>query len=142
MNALSDILIGALTPGVNAPTFIALQAVCVAALLSLVALLVYSYQRAPELVVHVWVLVGLAVGLIIRCGWDVTCGCNAQPLSRLALTPNAAAPSICRSVNWLISNVGLTSAEEQRKDLGLDGADEPAGEPVRAEPQTPDKKED
>lgn len=60
---LSQIATGALEQGVNYPTFIALNAVLFAVLLSLICLLAFALSSSPALVPHVVVLIFLAVGL-------------------------------------------------------------------------------
>ncbi|PNH05054.1 hypothetical protein TSOC_008718 [Tetrabaena socialis] len=109
-----DIIVGALGPGVNAPTIIALNVVIGLAVLSLLSLLTHSIFYNPVLTPHVIVLLLLAFGL-----WA--------------------------SINWLVSNLGLTDAEEQHKQVFGQAAEEQptADEPEPAEDsvaddQTPD----
>lgn len=58
-----DVATGAVSTGVNGATFLALNAVLLAAIFSLILLLAFSLTANPALVPHVLVLIFLAVGL-------------------------------------------------------------------------------
>lgn len=68
---VTDILVGALGPGVNHPTFIALNAVIALAFGSLLFLLFYSVWYYPPLTPHVIALLVLALGLWVSINWLV-----------------------------------------------------------------------
>jgi len=69
---LEAVAVGALAGGVNAPTFLALNAALFCVVLALVALLALSSRARPELVPHVFVLLLLAAGLWGLVIWLVT----------------------------------------------------------------------
>ncbi len=63
MAFITDIFVGALSTGVNHPTFIVLNVICAFAVLSLLGLLASSFKKYPELTPHVVVLLLFAFGL-------------------------------------------------------------------------------
>jgi hypothetical protein len=69
---LEAVAVGALSSGVNLPTFLALNAALFCVVLALVALLALSSRARPELVPHVFVLLLLATGLWGLLIWLVT----------------------------------------------------------------------
>lgn len=72
--------------GVNLPTYILINIILGLAVAALLLLLLVSFYSIPVLIPHVFVLLGLAIGLWV-------------------------------SINWFIGNVGLVSAQEQKKEL-------------------------
>lgn len=66
-----DLVYGAVTRGVNQPTFAALNLVLLLAVLSLALLLIASIYSNPALVPHVAFLLFLAVGLWASIVWLV-----------------------------------------------------------------------
>ncbi|KAK9826485.1 hypothetical protein WJX81_004036 [Elliptochloris bilobata] len=66
---LEDVFVGALAPGVNAPTVLLLNAALVGCIASLGTLLVLALQGAPALVPHVAFLLALAAGLLLLINW-------------------------------------------------------------------------
>ncbi|KAL6759581.1 hypothetical protein V8C86DRAFT_2571488 [Haematococcus lacustris] len=85
---LTDLLVGAITAGVNLPTHICINVVLACAFASLLLLLVASLilPGSAWLAPHVVVLLVLATGLWV-------------------------------SINWYISNIGIVSPEEQQQQL-------------------------
>lgn len=71
MAFVTDILVGAITKGVNAPTWVVLNVICGLAFTSLLFLLGTSYFYSPALVPHVWVLLILAIGLWVSINWYI-----------------------------------------------------------------------
>jgi len=63
MDFLGDIAVGAVSPGTNIATFIALNVVLLLVIISLIPLLAYSLTSNVALLPHVLVLIFLAVGL-------------------------------------------------------------------------------
>ena len=63
---------GALSAGVNLPTFAAVNAALFALVVALVALLALSHRSRPELVPHLLALVALTTGLWSLLVWLVT----------------------------------------------------------------------
>ena len=63
MDFLEDIAVGAVTPGTNTATFLALNVVLLLVIFSLILLLAFSLTANPALVPHVLVLIFLAIGL-------------------------------------------------------------------------------
>lgn len=63
MDFLNDIAVGALNPGTNLATFVALNVVLLLVIISLIPLLAYSLTSNVALLPHVLVLIFLAVGL-------------------------------------------------------------------------------
>ncbi len=62
---LGAVVRGALEPGVNRETWVAVNAVLVVLVLSLAALRPTILRVAPEVDVYIWVLVGINAGLIV-----------------------------------------------------------------------------
>lgn len=71
MAMISDVLYGAITKGVNLPTYVLLNVVIGLAFGSLLLLLVTSIFYNPALVPHVIVLLVLATGLWISINWFI-----------------------------------------------------------------------
>jgi hypothetical protein len=99
-----DVAFGAISKGVNQPTFVVLNICLLLAVLSLAFLLFASIATNPALVPHVAFLLFLAIGL-----WG--------------------------AIVWFIGNIGLTDAQEQRKELfGEEGQQREQGEQEQEEP--------
>lgn len=69
---LEAVAVGALSAGVNAATFLALNAALFGVVLTLVATLALAHASRPELVPHLFALLGLATGLWALLVWLVT----------------------------------------------------------------------
>jgi protein-S-isoprenylcysteine O-methyltransferase Ste14 len=69
--AVGDVLVGAITSGVNKPTLIFVNVACLAVVLSLLGLLVASWTTRPHLVIHVGFLLFLATGLWALLNWFI-----------------------------------------------------------------------
>jgi hypothetical protein len=69
MNFIADVATGALSPGTNIATFIALNVVLLLVIFSLIVLLAFSLTANPALVPHVLVLIFLAIGLWALMIW-------------------------------------------------------------------------
>jgi ABC-type transport system involved in multi-copper enzyme maturation permease subunit len=67
-----DVLFGAVSQGVNHPTFVVLNVCLLLAVLSLASLLVASIASNPALVPHVAFLLFLAIGLWAAIVWFVS----------------------------------------------------------------------
>lgn len=63
MNFITDVATGAISPGTNLATFIALNVVLLLVIFSLILLLAFSLTANPALVPHVLILIFLAIGL-------------------------------------------------------------------------------
>lgn len=69
MDFFNDIAVGALTPGTNLSTVLALNGVLLLVLLSLIFLLALALTSQPALVPHVLVLIALSIGLWAGMIW-------------------------------------------------------------------------
>lgn len=69
MDFISDVATGAITPGTNIATFVALNVVLLLVIFSLIVLLAFSLSANPALVPHVLVLIFLAIGLWVLMIW-------------------------------------------------------------------------
>lgn len=69
MDFINDIAVGALTPGTNLSTVLALHGVLLLVLLSLIFLLALAATSQPALVPHVLVLLFLSLGLWAAMIW-------------------------------------------------------------------------
>jgi hypothetical protein len=69
---LEAVAVGALSAGVNLPTFLALNAALGGVVLTLVATLALAHRTRPELVPHLLALLVLATGLWALLVWLVT----------------------------------------------------------------------
>lgn len=85
---LEEVLTGAITHGVNASTFLLINALLLLAVVSLAALVLVSWSSAPALVPHAAFLLFLALGLWALIIW------------------------------FVISVIGFVDPEKQRKELG------------------------
>ncbi|CAD7702571.1 unnamed protein product [Ostreobium quekettii] len=97
-----DIVFGALTSGVNKPTFVCLNIVLLLCVVTLGATLLLSIAAYPFLVPHLAFLLMLALGL-----WAL--------------------------IIWFVCNLGMTTSEQQRKELDAGTSEGPHQNDKKAE---------
>jgi hypothetical protein len=87
---LEDVVLGAISHGVNLPTAVVLNIVLALAVGSLLILLLVSFYSHPALVPHVIVLLVLAVGLWVSINWFIS---NVGLVAGTSLTDEQTAPA-------------------------------------------------